>query len=163
MSTEPQQVVEMSSVEEVLDTRTPEEIEQELIKKHEEQALNSVNRMSPADISAVFFQNYYPMFKQALSTLSNKEARRVIDALVQWPLEDANPLFKTKEAQTVFALGIRLIDAKTIMRDTVELEQMQQAQEKELDKTQESGDNISVTDSQFVKGDNADNLIKENK
>lgn len=159
------EAIQMSTPEEVLDTRTPEQIEQDLIKKHEQQALDAVNKMAPADIAASFFQQFYPLFKMRLAALSNKDARRVIDALVQWPLEDSNPKFNSDTAKEVFGLGIRLIDAKTIMRDTVEMEQIEQ-RKKDLDNNQEMGDNTHVAEqpqitSEFTKGEESD--IKENE
>lgn len=155
------QAVEMSTPEEVLDTRSPEEIERDLVQQHEQQALDAVNRMAPADVAASFFSQFYPLFKMRLSSLSNKDARRVIDALVQWPLEDSNPKFNSDTAAEVFGLGIRLIDAKTIMRDTVEMEQIEQ-RKKDLDNNQNLGDNTQVETPQitneFTQGEEA---IKE--
>lgn len=147
--------VQMSTPEEVLDTRSPEEIERELVRKHEEAALEAASKLSPADQASIFFQNFYPMFKSRLSALSNKDARRVIDAIVQWPLEEENPKFNSNTAEEVFVLGTRLLDAKMIMRNVVELEQMQKA----LDKQNETGDNTQVPEGAEISSE----FIKENE
>lgn len=146
--------VEMSTPEEVLDTRSPEEIEQEMVRNHEKAALEAANKLTPADQASIFFQNFYPMFKQRLTVLSNKDARRLIDAIVQWPLEDENPKFNSDTAREVFTLGIRLLEAKTIMRNTVELENMQ----KILDSQQNLGDNTPVAEVSVT-----EEFIKENE
>jgi hypothetical protein len=149
------EAIQMSTPEEVLDTRSPKEIEEELIRKHEESALKAASKISPADQASIFFQNFYPMFKSRLGFLSNKDARRVIDAIVQWPLEEENPKFNSDIAEEVFVLGTRLLDAKMIMRNTVELEQMQNV----LDKKQETGDNPKTSEGVEITSE----FIKENE
>ncbi len=121
----------------VLDTRAAAEIEKEMVEREQKAINDRVNGMSAADISAVFFNQFYPQYAAKVSTLSNKEARRLADALVQWPLIDENPRFSSQAGKEAFSIGMRLIDAKTIMRDTIELEQMQ----KDVDKEKEMADN----------------------
>lgn len=113
-----------------LETRTQEEIVNDMVKAEEEAAMKRAEQLSPADMSSQFFMQFWPMYRQRVATLSNKDARRVLEAIVQWPLEDETPKFNSQAAKEAFSLGTRLIDAKTIMRDTVELEMMQKNLEK---------------------------------
>lgn len=115
-----------------LETRTQEQITEDLIKAEELSALKKAAEMGPAEMSEKFFRTFWPLYRQKVSGLSNKAARRVLEALVQWPLEDEEPVFKSEDEKAAFGLGIRLIDSKTIIRDTVELEMLQKREEQKL-------------------------------
>lgn len=108
----------------VLETRTVDQIVNDTVKAEVESAKKKADQMSPADMSAEFWMQFWPMYSTAIQTLSNKECKRVLAALVQWPLEDEKPTFTSTAGKNAFALGLRLIDSKTIMRDTVELEML---------------------------------------
>jgi DNA-binding HxlR family transcriptional regulator len=108
----------------VLETRTQEQIVEDMRKAEEESAIRKAEQMSPADMSAQFWMQFWPMYQANIATLSNKDCKRVLEAIVQWPLENEKPTFNSKQARDAFAIGLRLIDSKTIMRDTVELEML---------------------------------------
>lgn len=99
----------------------PDEIERELLKKANEQIGNA----KPEDIASQFFQMYFPRYQSLLGGLSNKDARRVAEHVVQWPLHDENPKFNDDAAEEAFKIGVRLLDAKMIMRNIVEIERAQ--------------------------------------
>jgi hypothetical protein len=80
--------------------------------------------MDPGKSAAFYFMQLWPLYKERVKGLSNKEARRLAEAVVQWPLEDEHPKFSTKEGAEAFSLGVRLIDCKTIVRDAYELERL---------------------------------------
>lgn len=80
---------------------------------------------SPEDIAANFFKAYYPTYKLLVGKLNKKDAVRLADALVAWPLEIDNPKFFNDEAKRAFWIANQLIDCKLIMRSAVEIEQMQ--------------------------------------
>lgn len=114
-----------------LESRTPEQIALDMIEAEKQSAYQKAEEMGPARMSEQFFRTFWPMYKQRIVNLSNKECRRLLEALVQWPLEEENPVFKSQAAQEAFALGIRLIDSKTIIRDAVELEMLQKQVDKD--------------------------------
>ncbi len=113
-----------SQFDKVFDPRTPEEIAKEFQDKEEAAAFERAKNQKPEDTASWFFQMIWPRYKERVAKLSNKEARRVLEAIVQWPLIDDRPTFSTEEGKEAFSLGSRLIDAKTIMRDVVELEKL---------------------------------------
>ena len=100
----------------------PAEVEKHLT----EEFIKMQENMPPQDVAAHFFQMYYPIYRQLLSGLSNKDARRVAEHVVQWPLEDENPKFNDEKAKQAFQVGVRLIDCKLIMKTFVEMERHQQ-------------------------------------
>lgn len=120
--------LDQGNVGEVLDLNqgttpvTAEEIEKHLI----EQARKEFENAKPEDVATRFFEMYYPLFKGYLSGLSNKDARRLADHLVQYPLKDQNPKFNDDKAREAFQIGQRLLEAKRIMANVVHLENMQE-------------------------------------
>lgn len=113
-----------SQFDEVYDPRTPEEIAKEIVDREEAAAIERAKNQKPEDTASWFFQMIWPRYLERVARLSNKEAKRVLEALVQWPLIDERPTFSSTEGKEAFSLGSRLIDAKTIMRDVVELEKL---------------------------------------
>lgn len=137
----------VTSTKEVVDKRTPAEIEAEMIEQSNREALEASKNMKPADMAANFFSRFYGEFKNRVGTLSNKEARRLADALVQFPLHDNNPHFSSSAGKEAFGLGLRLIDAKLIMRETVHMEEREEAgldRLPETDQTNETKENENV-------------------
>lgn len=108
----------------VLDARTPEEIEKAIIKAQEESDIKHAQEIDPGKAAAAYFIQLWPLYQARVRTLSNKEARRVCEAVVQWPLEDEKPKFSTQEGVEAFNLGVKLIDCKTIIRDAYELQRL---------------------------------------
>lgn len=107
--------------------------QEELIKDAQEVAELNAKR-SPEEIAAGFFMQYYPSYKVLLGKLNRKDAMRLADALVAWPLEVEKPKFANSDGYTAFRLGLQLLDCKMVMRNVVEMENMQNA----IDETQQS-------------------------
>lgn len=123
MTTENVRIENASSVEEVLDTRTPKEIEEELLRKAEQEALEAISRQPPEVIATQFFKMVYPMYKERISGLMAKDAKEVLDALVSWPLENDDVRFRSKSVEAVFSLGTRLLDAKFIILQAAQIDE----------------------------------------
>lgn len=107
--------------------------QEELIKEAQEVAEANAKR-NPEEIAASFFMQYYPSYKNLMGKLNRKDAVRLADALVAWPLEIENPKFANSDGHIAFRLGLQLIDCKMVMRNVVEMENMQNA----VDETQSS-------------------------
>lgn len=129
-------------MDQVLDTRSPQEIEAELVKQAEQASLDAAANMSPADRASMFFQAIYPQFEHKLHGLSKKELVRVCAAIVHYPIEEMLP--KTDIGDHIFQMGTRLIDAKLIMRETIAMEHLEELREKEA-QAKELADNATVT------------------
>ncbi len=122
----------------------------ELIKEAQDVAETNAKR-SPEEIAAGFFMQYYPSYKTLLGKLNRKDAMRLADALVAWPLEVESPKFANKDAHIAFRLGLQLMDCKMVMRNVVEMENMQNLiDEQQGNMVQSSVNNEAVTD----KGEN---------
>ena len=87
-------------------------------------AENNANR-NPEDIAAEFFQQNYSKYRGLLLGLGKKDLLRINEALIAYPLELTEPKFNDRRAHLAFAIGIRLLEAKQIMINFVQLEQMQ--------------------------------------
>ena len=97
---------------------------EDLIKDAQEVAEANAKR-SPEDLAASFFMQYYPSYRMLLGKLNRKDAMRLANALVAWPLEIETPKFVNNDGYTAFRLGLQLIDCKMVMRNAVEMENMQ--------------------------------------
>jgi hypothetical protein len=135
----------VASTKEVKDTRTPEQIEADMVEQVNRDAVEAAKHMKPADMAAQFFTRFYGEYRNRVMTLSNKEARRLAEAIVQFPLIDNKPHFSSTAGKEAFGLGLRLIDAKLIMRETVHMEEREEAEKQsEQDQTTETKENENV-------------------
>jgi predicted flavoprotein YhiN len=114
---------------EPLTTKTPQEIEAELIKQVQDEAIHQAANMKPEERAAMTFSQGFPVFEQLVSDLSNKDLRRLCEALVQFPLITNDPKFNEEKARHALGVGLNLIDAKYIMRMAVNIEQQLEAQD----------------------------------
>ncbi len=105
---------------------TQEDVVQEVQKIVDEIADNNAN-LSPEEIAATFFKNYYPTYKLLIGKLNKKDAIRLADALIGWPLEVDEPKFFNNDGKKAFWIGNQLLDCKLIMRSAVEIEAMTKA------------------------------------
>lgn len=126
--------------------------QEELIKEAQDVAEANAKR-SPEEIAAGFFMQYYPSYKALMGRLNRKDAVRLADALVAWPLEIENPKFANSDGHTAFRLGLQLLDCKMVMRNVVEMENMQNA----IDETQNSVVESSV-DNEAVNNDEGEKV-----
>lgn len=129
------QIDNASTLEEVLDTRSPVEIEAELMRKAEQAAIDAISSQAPETVAGQFFQMVYPMYKERVNGLMAKDAKEVLDALIAWPLEIVEPKFRSKSVESVFSLGTRLLDARFII-----LQAAQMDEKIALDKKSETSD-----------------------
>ncbi len=144
-----------STVEEVLDTRTPEEIEKDLLEQEHRAAIEAVSKRPVEEIAAQFFAIVYPMFRAKLQGLMAKDAKQVIDALIAFPIEMQNPTFRNEVSEQVFSLGTRLLDAKFIMQQAVEMDKTIQAEKKQSSNTEAVQDVLNAVETNFEQGENA--------
>jgi hypothetical protein len=124
-----------SKPEEVLDTRSPAEIEAELMKKAENAAIEAISAQAPEVVATQFFKMVYPMYQARIHSLMARDAKQVLDALVSWPLENEHVTFRSQAVESVFSLGTRLLDAKFII-----LQAAQMDEKIALDKKSETSD-----------------------
>lgn len=116
----------------------------------ERMANNNAN-LSPEEIAATFFANYYPTYKFLISKLNKKDAIRLSDALVGFPLEMKEPKFFNEDAKRAFWIANQLLDCKLIMRSAVEIDLMNEAQKKSLD-AETSMSNDAVNEGEIKNG-----------
>jgi hypothetical protein len=75
--------------------------------------------IKPEQAAEMVFRYYWPQYQRLVSSLSNKDARRLNEAVVGYPLEVTNKNFFSKEAKEAFALAKTLMDAKFILQQRV--------------------------------------------
>ena len=76
-------------------------------------------QIKPEQAAEMVFKYYWPQYQRLVSTLSNKDARRLNEAVVGYPLEVTSKNFFSKEAKEAFALAKTLMDAKFIIQQKV--------------------------------------------
>jgi hypothetical protein len=138
-------------IDEIFDARSPDEIEAELVLKAESAALNAATNMAPADRAAMFFQAMYPQFEHSLNGLSRKELMKVCAAIVHYPLEEAMP--KTDAGDQALGLGLKLVDAKLVMRETIAIEEMEKLKGHDGPLTPEAQEIVNDTEIKFEQGE----------
>lgn len=124
---------------------------EEQVKESTDALLAEAAKRQPEDIAAEVFQMYLPVYRHIVGTLSNKDARRLCDALVSYPLEDMKGTFYSQEAKNAFELGKRLTDAKLIMRDFVIYEDAKQFLDTKKQEDGETNSPITETENEGEK------------
>ena len=70
---------------------------------------------SPFEAAATLFGMYTPMLESKVKELSTGELRRLVNALVQYPINEKQFINESKKLKEAFAMGHRLLEAKWIM------------------------------------------------
>lgn len=70
---------------------------------------------NPEEIAATMFTLYLPRFQASVDRLSNKALRRVLKALIEYPLVDEEYKFSSELEKDTFFVAERLILAKMMM------------------------------------------------
>lgn len=86
--------------------------------------------VKPEDVAAESFQKNLPVFKNYASGLSNKALRRVLNALVEFPLQEGKLKFGDAKEQQAFTIGLHLIDCKITMISAVVKEELTSEEKK---------------------------------
>lgn len=77
------------------------------------------DNIKPDEAASMVFKYYWPQYKQLVSSLSNKDARRLNEAVVGFPLEVTDRNFYSTEAKEAFKLAKTLMEAKFILQQKV--------------------------------------------
>lgn len=74
---------------------------------------------APEDLAAFNFKELLPKFYDKVEELSNRQLKRVVTALLEYPLERTGFRFSYVKEAEAFDLGMRIMDAKFIIMKTV--------------------------------------------
>lgn len=96
----------------------------------------------PAEVAAQLYTLYLPRFLGIVDTLSNKQLKRLIKALIETPLMEEQPKFSTQDEKTAFAIGDELLQAKmalviSALFGDVAMKQLEASQETKTEETKE--------------------------
>lgn len=91
-----------------MDGNEARNLEQEMI------AQEQFNQTPPEEVAATMFNLYLPRFQMLVGKLSNKSLRRVLKALVEYPLVEEEYKLSEQE-KDVFLVAENLILAKVMM------------------------------------------------
>jgi hypothetical protein len=80
---------------------------------------------TPFEAAATMFGLYAPKFESHIKTMSTGELRRLLNALVQYPLNEKEFVNESQKLRTAFSLGQTLLEAKWVMlmQSMMEVEQ----------------------------------------
>lgn len=111
-------------------------------------------QIKPEQAAEMVFRYYWPQYQRLVATLSNKDARRLNEAVVGYPLEVTNKNFFSKEAKEAFALAKTLMDAKFIIQQKVIQEAIGELETKTNEETTvvSSETNETVNEGEIVNG-----------
>lgn len=151
-----------SQFDAVFDSRPPEEIAAEIKANEEKIAFEKAKNMKPEDMAAHIYGMFLPHYLTAVSRLSLKEARRVLDGLIEYPLNVDKVDCKTEDGKNAFALGMRLLEAKNIMIASVEMDKMAATLQGRADKEKQDLEAASQPQTESV-ADSTGEQTEENK
>jgi len=80
---------------------------------------------SPFEVAATMFGLYTPKFEQHVKDMPTGELRRLLNALIQYPLNEKEFITDSQRLRTAFALGQALLEAKWMMITQSFMEQEQ--------------------------------------
>lgn len=103
--------------------------------QHLSNSLSLGKSETPFEAAATLFGLYAPKFEQHLKELTTGELRRVLNALVQYPLNEKEFLTDSQRVRTAFALGQALLEAKWVMIMQSVMDQEQTLRESEETQT----------------------------
>lgn len=83
------------------------------------------------DQAASTFHNLIPIWGRLTDSLSKKALTRVVDAIMEWPLQEEVPKFQSGKEMEAFKIGCTILDCKTIMISSVMEEKIKREQTKE--------------------------------
>lgn len=70
---------------------------------------------TPEVQAALYIQQALPQFRRQLEKVTGTQAKRVLSALVESPLEKTVPGFTTQEAEQLFLMGTMIQNAKFLL------------------------------------------------
>lgn len=99
---------------------------------------------TPFEAAATMFGLYAPKFEAHLKEMPTGELRRLVNALVQYPLNEKEFINDSQRLRTGFALGQALLEAKWVMITQTFMQQMQQEQAelRESEETQTTNEEV---------------------
>jgi len=81
--------------------------------------LSQQQTVAPDQAATMVFKYYWPRYKLVTTSLSNKDARRLNQAIIGYPLEVTETNFYSKEAKEAFDIAKVLLDARFILQQKV--------------------------------------------
>lgn len=100
---------------------------------------------APEDVFAGMFHTFVPILKQVLPKLSKKQMRRVLNAVIEVPLNDKPYKILDKDERDVYNLVDRLLIAKYAMVLKVLTDRYNEEKKSELEKIESD---LTLTDEQ---------------
>lgn len=111
-------------------------------KKDEELKIENQPADQQIEFIARFFHMYMPIFKQKIQKLNKKALIRVLERLVEHPLNEKALKWPFQEEKDIFLIGDRLLESKYAMYKYVINDEIQKAKEtKALEEKKEGEDN----------------------
>lgn len=86
--------------------------------------MSEAQKPSFEDQAANTYHNLIPIWRRLSDSLSKKALIRVVDAVMEWPLQDKAPKFVDGKEMEAFKIGCTILDCKTIMISSVFEEKM---------------------------------------
>jgi hypothetical protein len=89
---------------------------EEQVQAATDELLQQQQSIEPDKAASMVFKYYWPQYKLATSKLSNKDAKRLNQAIIGYPLEVIETNFYSKDAKEAFSLAKVLLDARFILQ-----------------------------------------------
>lgn len=134
--------VQMELFDEVVTGVTNEEAStpasEEQVQSITDQLMAQQDSIKPERAAELVFRYYFPQYQKLISFLGNKDARRLNESLVGYPLEIQNPKFHSDDAKKAFELAKILLDAKFVLQQKALSDKLQELETAEVGNTTEA-------------------------
>jgi len=115
----------------------------------EQQSLPLGSSMTPFEAASTMFGMYAPKFEEVVKQLSTGQLRRLLNALVQYPLNEKEFINDDKILREAFSVGQSLLEAKWLMTMHTLLE-YEQKMAQENNQTSLESSELSASDTKEV-------------
>ncbi len=125
-----EETLQVETTQTEADTVVKTSLEESQMMKEYESLLSEENLdKSPFSIASTLYGMYAPRFEQLVKELSTGQLRRLVNALIQYPLTDKDFIDeKSGHLPMAFSLGQALLEAKWIMFSQTMMQQQEQVQ-----------------------------------
>lgn len=133
-------------LEDVVDGRSPEQVEADMIAQGQADAEAIAQNRDPAEVAAMFFHLFFSKFQQQVMFLSNKELKKLLTSIIGRGHKNMPeiPTFKDRNAGQAYKLGLELLQAKFMMITKLEMDALQAQYDKEAAEAKEIADSAVI-------------------
>jgi hypothetical protein len=92
----------------------------------------------PQEVASQLLHFYTPVYENLVNQLSSKAMRRLLKKLVEYPLNEKQMNGTSAIENQAFAIGLRLIEARTVLELSLVPEMIKQSTQQQMEENKET-------------------------